>query len=84
MQGNRLGLFLLYDFIQTLTCSRYFVTISESILWKAYVVLVPASEFFLLSEKFYYESKKHNLSSVGKLLVYVTYLHCCSWYSREI
>ena len=44
MRGNRLGLFLLHDFIQTFTCSRYFVTLSEFILRKANVVLVPASD----------------------------------------
>ena len=46
MRGNKLGLFLLHNFIQTFTCSRYFVTISEYILRKVYVVLVPESEFF--------------------------------------
>ena len=48
MRGNRLGLFFLNDFIQTFTCSRYFVAISEFILRKVYVVIVPASEFFFV------------------------------------
>ena len=56
MRGNRLGLFLLYDFIQTFACSRYFVTVSEFILRKVYVVLVSASKFFLRSKKVCYES----------------------------
>ena len=76
MRGNRLGLFLLYDFIQTFTCSRYFVTISEFILRKVYVVLVPASEFFSPSKKVYYSLPFAHFP--------FTYLHCCSLYSREI
>ena len=65
MRGNRLGLFLLYYFIQTITCSRYFETISRFILRKVYVALVPASEFFFLQSKKIYYSLPFHASEVG-------------------